>query len=64
MLRPEEVAAAVAATAMAISKDLSAVDTALLAAVFGQLSNTLVTLSTMKARYEAQGQDTIPNVYP
>ncbi|HBR04043.1 MAG TPA: hypothetical protein DD738_15700 [Ruminiclostridium sp.] len=59
---PEEIAAMVAATAIALSKNLSATDTALLAAVFGQLSNTLVTLSTVKARFERQQEP--PEIYP
>ncbi|WRS27203.1 hypothetical protein U6B65_12850 [Oscillospiraceae bacterium MB08-C2-2] len=60
---PEEVAVIVATTAIAISKNLSATDTALLAAVFGQLSNTLVTLSTMKARCEIVTPP-FPDIYP
>ena len=64
MLCPEEIAAIVVAAAISMSKNLSAQDTALLAAVFGQLSNTLVTLSTVKARCEEQDQQSGVFVYP
>lgn len=52
MLCPEELAAAVTAAAISISKSLSSSDTDLLAAVFTQLGDTLATISAAKDKME------------
>ena len=52
MLCPEELAAAVTAAAVSISRGLDISQTALLAAVFTQLADTLTTLATAKDRCE------------
>ena len=52
MLCPEELAAAVTATAISISRNLSSDDIEVLAAALTQLADTLVTISTAKEKAE------------
>ena len=56
MLSPEEVAAAITAAAIAMSKNLSSEETNFWAAVFGQLSNTLVTIAAVKDKTQPQDE--------
>ena len=66
MLLPEEIAVAITAAAISISKQLSAEDSALLGAAFTQLGDTLATIAVARERLEAatkaqpdeQGQST------
>ena len=50
---PEEIVLSVTAAAIAVSKELSSAETALLAAVFTQLGDTLVTLAAAKDSMDA-----------
>jgi hypothetical protein len=50
MLSPEEIAVSVTATAIAMSKNLTDDEMLLIAAVFMQLADTLVTISTAKEK--------------
>ncbi|MDR2932852.1 MAG: hypothetical protein LBV27_07055 [Oscillospiraceae bacterium] len=62
MLNPEELAAAVTAAAITISKNLNARDTAVLAAVFTQLGDTLVTIVAARDRIEDAGSFALGSV--
>jgi len=53
MLLPEEIAVAITAAAISISRQLSAEDSALLGAAFTQLGDTLTTLAAAKDRLDA-----------
>jgi len=61
MLFPEELALAVTAAAISISKVLPASDTALLGAVFTQLGDTLTTIATARDRLEPTEKADDPN---
>lgn len=50
---PEEIAVAITAAAISISKKLPAEDTVLLGTAFTQLGDTLATLAAAKERLEA-----------
>lgn len=52
VLCPEELAVSVTAAAITISKSLSALDTALISAVFTQLGDTLATIAAAKDKLE------------
>ena len=52
MLSPEEIAVSVTATAIAMSKNLQDDDMLLIAAVFMQLADTLITISTARDKIE------------
>ena len=53
MLLPEEIAVAITAAAISISKQLSSEGSALLGAVFTQLGDTLTTIATARDRLDA-----------
>jgi len=53
MLLPEEIAVAITAAAISISRQLSAEDSALLGAAFTQLGDTLTTIAAAKDRLDA-----------
>ena len=50
---PEEIVLSVTAAAIAVSRELSSAETALLAAVFTQLGDTLVTIAAAKDSLDA-----------
>ena len=52
MLSPEEIAVSVTATAIAMSKNLQDDELLLIAAVFMQLADTLITISTARDKIE------------
>jgi len=52
MLLPEEIAVAITAAAISISKQLSTEDSALLGAAFTQLGDTLATIAAARTRLE------------
>ena len=53
MLSPEEIAVAITAAAISISKQLSPEDSALLGAAFTQLGDTLATIAAARSRLDA-----------
>ena len=53
MLLPEEIAVAITAAAISISKQLSDEDAALFGAAFTQLGDTLATIAAARSRLEA-----------
>ena len=59
MLQPEEIVVSVTATAVAMSKNLTSDEMLLMATVFSQLGDTLVTLATARDKNEKVGEPQI-----
>ena len=57
MLSPEEIAVAITAAAISISRQLSTEDAALLGAAFMQLGDTLATIAAARERLDAATQE-------